>query len=761
MHTSAWELICQKYDSLHNREYETLFTCANGYRGLRGALEFSRNGERGNFIAGVFDKSTAQVIEIVNCQDPLVFNIYIDDEVVDIDRCSVLEYCRTLDMKHGILYTHIKLMTQGKRIIEIEAERYTSRHNVHRWAAKYNIVPVNFSGTIFIENIIDGTVTNSTSKPSETAKHFLVTKAYDLEPGIALHTTTIDKKIEIAEGSVLTSQSKGQNAFRSRKYCYWSDKTRELYEINAKEGQPIDIVKLGITYTSRDSNLCLNQLIKDQLYDFLKDGYEFEKDAHKARWDKIWADIDIKIEGDLKAQIGIRFSLYQLVSSAYDGDDRVSIAAKALHGEGYKGHVFWDTETFMLPFFIYTMPDIAKKLLMYRYNTLNGAKENARKNGYKGSRFPWESADDGTEVTPRWGFGFHGEPIKIWTGDEEFHISFDITFAIYEYYRATGDKQFMKDCGLEIFFDTAKFCQSLVTYNSEKDRYDLNRVIGPDEFHEHVDNNAYTNYLIKWSLRKTLELAAWVKNEDITLYNKLCSRLGINDDDLSEWNTIHEKIFIPREKNGKLIEQFEGYFNLKDIPIKEYDENGMPLWPEMNGYELGETQLVKQADVVMLMLMLPEEFDFETKKENYSYYEKRTMHKSSLSPSMYSIMGLSVGDTHNSYKYFMKAIMTDIENNQGNTEHGLHAASTGGAWQSAVFGFGGLFIDSDEIVNLNPWIPENWTLMSFSIRWRGCKICVITRQDSVEIVSDNNMNLKIYGKGHTVSKGISYRVNRE
>ncbi|MFL0267458.1 glycoside hydrolase family 65 protein [Candidatus Clostridium radicumherbarum] len=756
-----WNIVQEGYNSKENRKYETLFTLANGYKGLRGAFEFSKLGDRGNLIAGVFDKNTAQVTEIVNCQDPLPLNIYVENELIDLDICEVLSYRRNLNMKEGILEASFKVKTRKGRIVSISSERFLSRNNVHRWAAKYTILPVNFCGKVFVENMIDGTMTNSTLDPVNITKHFEVKKIVDLQPGIALESSTIDKGIKIIEGSYVTGIGESGNLLKERKYNQFGERVRELYQVFAEEGKEFTIYKFGATYTSRDTKGCLNTLLKEEINAFIYDGYEKEKIAHIKKWNTIWQDIDIKIEGDDEAQTGLRFNLFHLVASAYEGDEKVSIAAKALHGEGYKGHVFWDTETFMLPFFIYTRPEVARALLMYRYNTINGARKNASLNGFKGAQFPWESADEGIEVTPKWGEDYYGNPVRIWTGDIEYHINSDITFGIWEYYRTTEDKDFLVNYGLEMFLDTAKFWQSRVEYNKEKDRYEISRVIGPDEFHEHVDNNVYTNYLAKWSVKKSLELVQWIKEEDEVIFNKLCIKLGLNNKDLEAWENIQNKMYIPRSKDGMLIEQFEGYFNLKHYPITEHDENGMPIWPDdVRLDRLGETQLIKQADVIMLMLMLREEFDEDTRRENYRYYEKRTMHKSSLSPSMYSIMGLSVGDTQNAYRYFMKAIMTDLDDNQGNSELGLHAANTGGAWQSAVFGFGGLSVDKDQKLNLNPWLPKEWKGISFNINWRGSILTISVREKEIELSSTGDIELKVYGRDYNLAQDTSTIVKR-
>lgn len=755
-----WKISLDQYNSYDNKKYETLFTLANGYRGIRGALEFSSKGNRGNYIAGIFDKSQSQVTEIVNLQDPLGFNIYIEDEKVDIDECVLKNFKRKLDMHSGILHTGLIATTKSGKSIEIRCERFVSRNNVSRWAAKYEITPLNFNGKVFIENYIDGSVTNSTFDVMNKTKHFKVVGMCDSKPGIALTIETNDNNTKSLEITTLMGENQKGNIFKTRRYSEFGETVSEVYETYMTEGEMSTIVKYGISISDKVAKCNLITVGINELKKFIITGYQDEIKEHTQIWSKIWNEIDIKIHGDEKAQIGIRFNLFQLASSAYEGDTTISIAAKALHGEGYKGHVFWDTEVFMLPFFIYTRPKVAKALLMYRYNTLQGARENASITGYKGARFPWEAADDGLEVTPKWGMDYDGNAVRIWTGDEEYHINADIAFGIVEYYRATNDSEFLVNYGVEILLDTAKFWQSRVEHNKDKDRYEISSVIGPDEFHEHVDNNVFTNYLAKWNIEKALLFKDWLKTEDNVVYKVLCSKLGLNQEDFNIWEIIAEKMYIPKSEDGKTIEQFEGYFDLADIEITEYDDNEMPVWPDFKGNKLGETQLVKQADVVQLMIMLPEEFSEEVKKSNYEYYEKRTMHKSSLSPSMYSILGLAVGDNHNAYKYFMKTIYTDLEDNQGNTDFGLHAAASGGSWQSAIFGFVGLAVNKEGKLNINPWLPEEWTGLSFNINWKDARLSISILKDKIELTSTGEVSLDIYGKNYLINEGEHLVVAR-
>ncbi|RLL83326.1 kojibiose phosphorylase [Petrotoga sp. HKA.pet.4.5] len=744
---NLWEIVQDEYNPEENKKYETIFTLANGYRGLRGFNEFSSYGWKGNFIAGIYDKSEAEVQEIVNNPDPLTIKFYIDGKRINLDNHKIRNFKRFLDMRKAILKTNLEVELTSGEILTINVERFVSKNDVHRWATKYEIVPKNFSGKLIIENTIDGSITNSVHDPYKEVKHYNVLKMKDLEPGIFLKSSTKEKAIDVVEATTLRCYRNNNNLLRNRSFKILGDKVKELYEIFLEKDEVYTIYKYGVTYTTRDNISDVEKVSEEALVEFAFEGYEKELKKHCEEWEKIWDDIDIEIKGDEKAQLGFRFNVFQLTSCANKNDTSVSIAAKGLHGEGYKGHIFWDTEIFMVPFFIYSQPETAKSLLLYRYNTLNGARENAILNGYKGAQFPWESTDNGLETTPKWGKDYLGNPVRIWTGDEEIHITADIPFAYWEYFRATNDENFMFDYGAEIFFETAKFWESRLEYNEQKERYEINNVIGPDEFHEHVNNNAYTNYLARWNLKKAYEISNLLKQRDFKKYDRLCNNLGLSEKAFKNWKEISEKIFIPKFDDTELIEQFEGYFKLKDYIINEWDKNKMPLWPkgvEIN--KLDKTQLVKQADVIMLLLLLEDEFDSSTKKLNYDYYEKRTMHKSSLSPSMYSIMGLKVGDHHNAYEYFMKTVMTDLEDNQGNTEFGLHAASTGGSWQSIVYGFGGLSVDESGVLNLNPWIPEKWEKLSFKIYWKGAKITISIFQDKVILESTQDLMVKVFSQ---------------
>ncbi|WP_105616910.1 glycoside hydrolase family 65 protein [Vallitalea okinawensis] len=736
-----WIIEFDHYDSDNNGQEETLFTLANGYRGLRGIQEFSRISQDGNYLAGIFNKGEALVKELVNSPNPYGMKLYIDNQLLNMDTCQIKNYSRQLNMQWGIETLRFTAELSDGKEVAIERERFISRKDVHLWAARYKVQSLNFDGKLVVESYIDGSVTNCKQEPHFRVKHTEVKRMEDLHRGIALLSETTDDDIGITEVTGLDFQPKGTR-IKVTKFC---EMIRELYLLDVEEGKTYNIYKYGTTYHAYDDSNHFQKAI-DSFYRFYG-SYEKVLVKHKIAMEAFWAKSDIRISGNDAAQKGIRFNLFHLSGCAYESNGRVSIGAKGLHGEGYKGHVFWDTEIFMLPFFIYSQPEVARDLLKYRYNTLKGARENAIIDGYKGSRYPWEAADTGCEETPKWLLGPTGEMIRCYTGDEEYHINADIAYSIKTYYDATGDEEFMLDYGYEMILETANFWESRLEYNNKEDRYEITTVIGPDEFHEHVDNNVYTNYFAKWNLELGIWAVTVLKEKNYKKYCELERRLQLSEELYIQWEKKSQKIYIPKKEGEKLIEQFQGYFDLNDIPIRERTEQGMPIWPKEvpKGIGVGETQLIKQPDVIMLMLLLEDEFDEEMKHINYRYYEKRTMHKSSLSPSMYSIMGLRLGYRDMAYDYLMKTLMVDLGDNQGNAEHGLHAASTGGAWQSLIFGFGGVRIKNGEL-HINPWLPEHWQEIAFQIFWKGEVIQVSVSSQRIKITSQGKTNIWVNGE---------------
>jgi kojibiose phosphorylase len=380
----------------------------------------------------------------------------------------------------------------------------------------------------------------------------------------------------------------------------------------------------------------------------------------------------------------------------------------------------------MLPFFILTRPDTAKALLRYRHHTLDGARANSREYGTAGARYAWESADTGREECPQ--FTADGAN-RFWTREEEIHVSADVVYGIERYVEATGDTEFLHEVA-EVLFETSRFWVDRAEAGASG--YELKQVMGPDEFHSHVDNNAFTNRLAQWHLTHAVDLHDDLRDHHPDTLAALASSIGLKSDERDRWQEVADGLVAPRVENG-VIEQFTGYFERDDVPITEWDANNMPRYPKgYHHFNCETTKLLKQPDVVMLTYLLPDEFDLPTKRANFEYYEARTLHKSSLSPSVHAIIGIEVGDTTRAVQYFERSALVDLADNQGNTGEGMHIASAGGTWQILVNGFGGLRILHGQ-VSLNPWLPDGWEGIRFRIRWRGRPIHVAVDRENVEL----------------------------
>jgi len=495
-------------------------------------------------------------------------------------------------------------------------------------------------------------------------------------------------------------------------------------------GETLTVEKLATIFTSRDVAAAdVGPACRDELRRHRAAGFAACQESNRAAWAAKWADSDVTVDGDADAARAVRFSIYELLIAANESDPRVNIGANALTGERYRGHAFWDTEVFMLPFFIYTRPETARALLLYRYHTLDGARQNARETGFRGARYAWESADTGVESTPQWTVdGAH----RIWMGEEEIHVTSAVAYGLIAYVTATGDHALMTDYGAEILFETSRFWADRLEATRDG-HYALSRVVGPDEFHEHVDNSAYTNYLVRWHLRQAARVYSELAISHPPQLRALSERIALTREEVEDWLDKAEQIHLPSVADDGVIEQFDGYFELDTLPV-EHDENDMPMYPPgHHHYNLAGTRLIKQADVVMLTYVLPDEFSDEAKLANYEYYEPLTLHKSSLSPAAHSIMGIEVGDPGRAVQYFRRSASVDLVDNQGNTEEGIHIASAGGTWQMMVNGFGGFRVRNGQMT-FKPWLPSGWKSISFRLKWRGSTLSVSANHSTAAFV---------------------------
>ena len=730
---------------------ETLLTIGNGYLNIRGSLEeLPPEHAGGMYLSGIYDKSEAAVEGLVKCPMWTDVSIWSEGHKFCLSTCKTLFHEQILDMKKGVLHRLTTFKNPSGQIITLETIRLVFMHNVHLGYLLVKVTPKNFSAPIRVLSGLNGDVCNRGFFPREMLKHLQLERIERGRAFMYLEMKTRERGIRISEAASWKLVSPSLQSYKWEPRIYGEKFTSEI-TIDAQKGETYVFEKLAVVSSSRE--MPAEEMFKGtigKLKSYVRSGAPHEIASHLDAWQEKWQQADIIITGDDEAQHALRFNIYQLL---INGPIRpAGIGAKFLSSEGYLGHAFWDTEIFILPFYIYNFPDIARNLLLYRYNTLAGAKQNALKMGYKGAKYAWESATTGEDVTPRFASKLERTIRLIYTGTEEDHIVSDVIYGVEKYFRATGDDSFLLDYGLEMVFLTARFWASRVVKTGGI--YEIRCVIGPDEFHEHVNNNAYTNFIVKWHLRLAVMLFRFMGRNNSAFLDSLASRLQLNGKEVDSWNDISRNLKLSYDSETRLFEQFDGYFALKDYVIEGVDRKGHPILPHgINYRNIQSTRLIKQADVLSMMMLFPHAFSNEDKSANYDFYEKRTAHKSSLSHCIHAIMGLSAARRTRAYNYFMKTALFDLQNLHGNTDLGIHAAATGGTWQTVVYGFGGFSIKSDRLV-LKPWLPKKWECLSFSVRWRSRTVEITVCHETVSILinsdEETTLPLTLYSKTYKI-----------
>jgi trehalose/maltose hydrolase-like predicted phosphorylase len=709
--SDLWTISEDSFDPQKQHHKETIFTIGNGYLCTRGAFEEGYPGDRrATFIHGVFDEAPIVFTELANAPDYLPITIYLNGERISLDTGNIESFTRTLDLRTGLLTREMRWRSPSGLAATLTFERFASLADEHLVYLRCRVRP-KFHGTVEFRLGLNGNMYN------DELVHLAWIGQGRHDDVTYLHNRTRTSGIDIV--TAMQVRNVVGHEFLRQDWDVQNTPTL-MVRMQAIPGETVGMDKHVAVFTSRDveANRVMDSAVQCVQESALWDS---ALASHTRAWAEEWGRSDVVIEGDEEAQISIRFNLYQMLIAAPRHDDRVNIGAKTLSGFGYRGHAFWDTEIFMLPLFIYTAPHIAKNLLNYRYRNLAGARRKAAANGFEGAQFPWESADTGDEVTPTWvpHFADRTKLVRIWTGDIEIHISADIAHAAYQYWQATGDDEWFIEKGVELILDTAKFWASRAEWNAEADRYEYNDVIGPDEYHEHVDNNAYTNRMAQWNLQTGLEVLAWLKERAPEKANELIRRLDLGAQRLETWREVIEKIYLHIEPSG-LIEQFEGYYQHKAVDLAALEPRSRSA-QEIFGIEgCNETQVLKQPDVLMLQYLLREHYSDESVQVNYEYYQPRTDHTygSSLGPSIMTIMACDVGKPEDAYEHFIRAVRADLRDVRGNARDGIHAASAGGTWQAVVFGFGGLRVTPDGWT-IQPRPPHHWKRLAFKFFHRG------------------------------------------
>jgi kojibiose phosphorylase len=693
------------------------FMIGNGYLGYRGTFaEWEADRYVACIVSDTYDMADGERRELCNVPNGLFTQLFVDGEIVSAFQGTSLNFERSLDLRYG-RYARSQAWqgNKGQRI-KLEVEKFASYHNLHLIVMRYSFRPDQDAAVRLVTGI-DGRVWNLSG---EHFKRYASFKQGDL---IAMETVTAEFDIEIDVVEGLTVQGASPTADRVTK-----PPKRVLREMTFRlsAGEEVTIEKVVALYTSNDIPNPREQATADA-QDALQAGRTMLWKDHQSRWDEIWARSDIQIDGDLEAQTITRFNIYQNII-ATPAHARLPIGARGLSCQVYQGAAFWDQEIFNLPMLLFTHPDMARGILRYRHDTLDGARTKAQRLGYEGAFYAWTSGKTGEELFPDYFFEnvLTGRRIRNHFNDWQIHISPDIVYAIWQYYVATGDWDFVVDYGAEIAFEVARFLFSHVYFKKDKIRYEFIRLLGPDEYHENVDNNAFTNYQAHFALDKAVTFYERMREDAPDELEVLLRRLDLSEEDIEAWRDMIRLLYLPQpDPDTRLLEQFDGYFDLEDIRPDELRKRLIhpeEYWGWPNGIAV-ETQVLKQADVLQLFA-LQDTFPVEVMRANYDYYEPRTEHGSSLSPSVHAVVASKVGYAEEAYDYFVNAATIDLYNastkvmSGGTFLGGIHTAACGAIWQMVVEGFAGFSIDEDGI-RFAPALPARWDGLWFNLVVRG------------------------------------------
>lgn len=729
-----------EYVAADEANEETVFTLCNGYMGIRGALSLGgRLSEAGTFIAGFFDKKEKEESEAV-CgltiknkaitpayaiiPDGNIAEISIDGEKFDTMNCRVFDFERTLDLLRGFSVDSYSLENRRGKILRVKTMNFVFKSSYHEAFIRTEITPVNFEGDITV-----------TFKNSLNTNPQYIPRLRDYICATALEDTSEEDGVlklnarvfETGEKIYMLARTQGDG---KREVEEEKNGINEIFAFKCAVGKTYAFDKRFAYFTSRDnrkakfsakSNGCL-----------IDEHFEF--------YEKAWERALIDIDGDDEVLKGVLWNAFNLIQLEYPENADISIAATGLHGQGYFGHAFWDTEIFMLPFYLATCPQEAKSLLEYRYKRLDEAREIAKSRGFSGAEFPWTSAYTGADVTP---------PDWDRCAKRQIHISADVAYAFRNYYVQTGDYEFYKNCGIETIIETAKFFASRAVLKDDG-KYHLLDVIGPDEYNIHADDNFYTNFMTRYNIREALSAMEELKQTDEAEYKRIAAKTQYE-----EYNPLLKKVSenmaFPKTKDG-VIEQYDGFFNLKDNGAIERDENGMPK--NKNYVYASDIQVLKQADTVMTLYLFPDEFDEKTQKATFDYYEKRCNHGSSLSPSIHAIVGLRNGFKDHAYSFLRLTALLDLNNMHldKNLHEGLHTACAGGTWGAMVYGFGGIEFKRGDL-HINPIIPDKWNSFSYRFTNKGVNYLVEVEKDKFSVIADKDTEYFVKGEKTIAKKG--------
>lgn len=741
----AWRIIEEGFDPHLNKISESIFSLGNGRMGQRANFEETYTGDSlpGNYIAGVYypDKTRVgwwkngypeSLAKVINAANWIGLNVTVDGEVLDLAQVQVSDFRRELNMKEGYLLRSFTASLKSGKKVGVKTIRFCSIANDEVAALRYTVTPLNFSGQLTFTAFVDGDVKNQDSNYGEKFWEPVAAEINGNEAYLTLRTKKT--AFEVCTGSSI-SIFKNQEQIKPALEAIYQDKyVGQFFKVDADYKEEITIYKIVANLSSENHP---KPMLMDQCKAVVQkaalQGFDLLLSAQAVAWANKWKESDIVIEGDVAAQQAIRFNIFQLFQTYTGKDDRLNIGPKGFTGEKYGGSTFWDTEAYCLPFYLATAePEVSRNLLIYRYKQLGKAIENAEKLGFTGGAalYPMVTMN-GEECHNEWEITF-----------EEIHRNGAIAFAIYNYIRYTGDETYLSDYGLEVLIAIARFWKQRVNWSNHKQQYVILGVTGPNEYENNVDNNWYTNLMAAWCLKYAKRSAETVKEQQPKKYNLLLKRLNIKEKEFADWAYIVEKMYYPEDSKRGIFLQQDGFLDKEPLTVKHLSAADRPLNQNWSWDRILRSCFIKQADVLQGLYFFEEDYDLETIRRNFDYYEPKTVHESSLSPCVHSILAAKLNDEARAYEFYLRTARLDLDNYNNDTEDGLHITSMAGTWMSIVEGFAGMRVRNGQL-QFNPFLPGRWETFSFTIIFRGATLKIKITEHGIIIKNETKVALTI------------------
>ncbi len=755
---NVWSIIEEGFNKENVKSSESLFSLGNGAMGQRANFEEKYTGAtfQGSYMAGVYYPDKTRVgwwkngypeyfAKVLNAPNWIGINVLINGEHLDLNTCtSVFNYKRELHMKEGWYQrSFVAVLSNGIRV-EVKATRFLSLDFNELGAINYQVVPMDTDIELIFESYLDSGITNQDSNWDDKFWNTTAITSEENQAFIEAHTM----KTNFATCTFMQSQLFFNDEPIAQRPTETSDEflIKHSYSQKVKKGEKIAIHKFG-GYTV-DRNHKASELVeaaKAVLKKATDLGFEALLERQKIAWGNIWEMADITIDGDVKAQQGIRFNIFQLNQTYLGTDSRLNIGPKGFTGEKYGGSTYWDTEAYCIPFYMATKDQkVARNLLEYRYNHLEKAIENAKKLGFSNGAalYPMVTMN-GEECHNEWEITF-----------EEIHRNGAIAFAIYNYYRFTGDYTYIPEMGLEVLIGIARFWQQRATFSVQKGKYVILGVTGPNEYENNVNNNWYTNYLAKWCISYTLKQLQNVQEGYPEDYHRIVGVTKLAVTETEKWKKVADKLYFPFSKEYNVFLQQDGFLDKELITVANLPKSQRPINQKWSWDRILRSPYIKQADILQGFYLFEDHFTLEELEKHFDFYEPFTVHESSLSPCVHSIQAAKLNRMEQAYTFYLRTSRLDLDDYNKEVEEGLHITSMAGTWMSIVEGFGGMRVVEDKL-SFIPRIPKQWTMYSFKINFRKriLKVTVAQKETKFELEGKEETSIRVNGKRIVIAPG--------